>query len=61
MKERLPDLQKSMSLLLAKKRIGKKVALWVTNTIEKVIVIFGREVIPFSIKIGWQLNDKNND
>jgi hypothetical protein len=63
MRERPPDLQKSTSFLYCwlKKRIGKKLALWVTNTIEKVILIFGREVIPFSIKIGWQLNDKNND
>jgi hypothetical protein len=30
-----------------KKRIGKKLALWVANTFEKVILIFGREVIPY--------------
>jgi hypothetical protein len=30
-----------------KKRIGKKLALWVANTFEKAILIFGREVIPY--------------
>ena len=29
-----------------KKRIGKKVAFGVANTIEKVILVFGREPIP---------------
>jgi len=29
-----------------KKRIGKKLAFWVVITIEKAILIFGREVIP---------------
>ena len=29
-----------------RKKIGKKVALLVTNNIEKTILIFGREVIP---------------
>jgi len=32
-----------------RKRIGKKRALWVTSTIEKVIFIFGREVIPYKV------------
>jgi hypothetical protein len=35
---------------MLKKRIGKKLALWVANTIEKAILIFGREVIPYSDK-----------
>jgi hypothetical protein len=30
-----------------RKGIGKKRALWVANNIEKMILIFGREVIPF--------------
>jgi len=30
-----------------RKRIGKKRALWVANTIEKMILIFGREVMPY--------------
>jgi len=29
-----------------RKRIGKKRALWVTSTIEKTILIFGRDVMP---------------
>jgi hypothetical protein len=29
-----------------RKRIGKNGALWVTSTIEKTILIFGREVMP---------------
>ena len=32
-----------------RKIIGKKGALWVTDTIEKVILIFGREVIPYKV------------
>jgi tRNA C32,U32 (ribose-2'-O)-methylase TrmJ len=31
-----------------KKRIGKREAFWVANTIEKVILIFGRE------QVGWR-------
>ena len=31
-----------------KKKIGKKWALRVANTIEKTILIFGREIIPYS-------------
>ena len=30
-----------------RKRIGKKRAVWVANNIEKIILIFGREVIPY--------------
>jgi hypothetical protein len=29
-----------------RKRIGKKRALWVTGTIEKVILVFGRDAMP---------------
>jgi hypothetical protein len=29
-----------------RKRIGKKRALWITSTIEKTILIFGRDVMP---------------
>jgi hypothetical protein len=34
-------------LLLAQKKIGKKWALGVANTIEKIILIFGRDIIPY--------------
>jgi hypothetical protein len=30
-----------------RKRTGKKQALWVANNIEKTILIFGREVVPY--------------
>jgi len=30
-----------------RKRVGKKNALWMANNIEKVILIFGREMIPY--------------
>jgi hypothetical protein len=30
-----------------RKRIGKDHALWVANTIEKTILVFGREVMPY--------------
>jgi len=30
-----------------KKKIGKKWALGVANTIEKIILIFGRDIIPY--------------
>jgi len=37
-------INKNLSLYyLLKKGIGKRRAFWVANTIEKVIVIFGRE------------------
>ncbi len=37
-------INKNLSLYyLLKKRIGKRRAFWVANTIEKVILIFGRE------------------
>jgi hypothetical protein len=29
-----------------RKRIGKKRALWTANAIEKMILLFGREVLP---------------
>jgi len=29
-----------------RKRIGKKRALWAANAIEKMILLFGREVLP---------------
>ena len=32
-----------------RKRFGKKRALMVANTIEKVILVFGREVIPYTV------------
>jgi hypothetical protein len=32
-----------------RKRMGKKQALWVANTIEKTILIFGREVMPHRV------------
>jgi hypothetical protein len=35
---------------MLKKRIGKKLALWVANSIEKGILLFGREIIPYSDK-----------
>jgi hypothetical protein len=38
-----------------RKRIGKKLALWVTSTIEKAILIFGREMIPVKV-----YGNKNN-
>jgi len=39
-------INKNLSLYYwLKKRIGKKGAFWVANTIEKVILIFGREQI----------------
>jgi len=30
-----------------RKGIGKKHALWVANKIEKTILVFGREVVPY--------------
>jgi hypothetical protein len=30
-----------------RKRLGKKEALWISIRIEKAILIFGRELIPF--------------
>jgi hypothetical protein len=40
-------INKNLSLYYhLKKRIGKRIAFGVVNTIEKVILIFGREQIP---------------
>ena len=40
-------INKNMSLYYwLKKRIGKNISLRVANTIEKVILIFGREQVP---------------
>lgn len=30
-----------------KKRMGNKGALWIANTIQKVILVFGREQLPY--------------
>jgi hypothetical protein len=38
-----------------RKRIGKKRALWTTNAIEKMILLFGREVVPVTL-----YGNKNN-
>ena len=39
-------INKNLSLYYwLKKRIGKRGAFWVVNTIEKVILIFGREQV----------------
>jgi len=41
-------INKNLSLYYhLKKRIGKRIAFEVANTIEKVILIFGRERIPY--------------
>jgi hypothetical protein len=37
-----------------KKRIGKRGAFWVANTVEKVILIFGREQV--GDKRWWHMN-----
>lgn len=40
-------INKNLSLYyLLRKRIGKRLALVVVNTIEKSILIFGREILP---------------
>jgi len=46
-------INKNLSLYYhLKKRIGKRIAFKVVNTIEKVILIFGRERMPYkSIRI----------
>ena len=42
-------INKNLSLYYwLKKRIGKKWALGVAGTIEKVVLMFGREALPFS-------------
>ena len=39
-------INKNLSLYyLLKKRIGKRGAFWMTNTIEKVVLIFGRDQV----------------
>jgi len=41
-------INKNLSLYYQlKKRVGKRVALGVANTIEKIILMFGREQIPY--------------
>ena len=42
-----------------KKKIGKKLALGVANTIEKTLLIFGREEIPYSNRKGWSPKNRN--
>ena len=44
-----------------KKKIGKKWALGVANTIEKTILIFGREEIPYSNRKGWSPKNRNKE
>jgi hypothetical protein len=46
-------INKNLSLYYyLKKRIGKRIAFEVVNTIEKVILVFGRERIPYkSVRI----------
>jgi hypothetical protein len=41
-----------------KKRIGKGSAFWVANTIEKAILIFGREEMPYFDKNGMLTEPK---
>ena len=42
-----------------KKKIGKKWALRVANAIEKTILIFGREIMPYFNRDGMLIEIKN--
>lgn len=51
-------INKNLSLYYwLKKRLGKKWAFGVAGTIEKVILMFGREVVPCSNK-NWMLTQE---
>ena len=53
-------VNKNLSLYYwLKKRIGKKWAFRVAGTIEKVILMFGREVVPCSNK-NWALTEEQD-
>ena len=55
-------INKNLSLYYwLKKRVGKRLAFKVANSIERVMLIFGREVLPGVNKNGVSLNNRNQD